>query len=280
MCPQNIEKGDFMSYNISNLQVDLFNAMKSRPNGGVYSGRALGNSANIPLWTPDKIQSYFNGIVTAHNLFFTELSLKDFAQLIVCESCQESTGDYRLGVKPVDLNDHSSAGIIQVTPGSVLLDYQNWGVPIIDVTGKIILNPQSVLDLDLNDPGVCVVIWAFYTKNVVVMGVSLNEYGNRVAWNIPTGEMTRDFGNAQAVWLSGGGVSNDRHTTTGQRAYQDYYNRILDYYIASGFGTKVQFDNLLNTPLNNKVLAVYNIENNLIDNRDTCFGIDKIGIYS
>jgi hypothetical protein len=265
------------SYTQQDLQNDMFNAMKSRPNGGFYSGRALGNNANLAMWTPDKVHSYYEGIVTSHNLFFYYLGLRDFARLVICESMQESTGDYNLGVKPVNFKDHTSQGIIQVTSGSVVLDYYNWGQPIIGVSGKMAMSPSAVPRMNFADPGLSVVMWAWYTSNGVKMGVSMNEYGNRVKWNIRTGGVTRDFGNCMWTWL--GGPHNDRHNPATSSGYEDYYKRILDYYTQSGFGSKAEFDALLDTKLDTGIRAMYATQNNAIDNRDTCFGVDKIGFY-
>jgi len=45
------------------------------------------------MWTPPKVDSFYNGVVIAHHNFFAnELDLQDFARVIISESCQESTG--------------------------------------------------------------------------------------------------------------------------------------------------------------------------------------------
>jgi hypothetical protein len=259
-----------MSYTLSQFKVDLFNAMESRPDAGIFSKRALGNSKNKSLWSEAKIKSFYDGIVTSHNIFFPEFTLEEFAHLIICESMQESTGDYRLGVKPLNFKDHTSHGIIQVTPGSVLFDYYRFGQPIIDINGNMILSPSQTLSIDLNDPGVSIVIFSWYTTNSVSMGVSINEWINRVAWNIPIGKVKRDFGNCKLNWLAG--PHNDRHTN-GKAAFQDYYNRILDYFIAAKFGNKGNFDELISRPLRNKIQGVTNKK---IDNRNTLIGIEFV----
>lgn len=266
-----------MPYTIENLTADIFNTIRSRPQG-MYSGRALGNSANAAMWTSDKIQQFYNGIVTAFNLFMTGMELTDFARLIVCECAQESTLSWDLGVKPVVLTDHTSQGIIQTTPGSVLLDYSNYGTPICDVTGKIVLNPRTVTSLDLADPGVCIIIWAFYNTNSVKMGVSMSEYENRIAWNIPVGGVTKVYANLMETWLSGPHNDVVKNPKSAQ-GFQDYYLRILDYYTVSGYGSKTEFDALLATPVNDNILAMYTTQNNTIDNRDTVFGTECIGVY-
>jgi hypothetical protein len=255
-------------YSITNFKADLFNAMKSRPDTGLYGG--LGNSQNILLWTPDKIQSFYNGIITANNLFYRELQLIDFARLIICEAMQESTGDFRLGVKPIDLNDHTSHGIIQVTPASVLLDYYNYGLPIIDYQGHLVLSSGKVKGLDLSDPGIGVIIWAWYTHNCVVMGVSMNEWMNRIAWNTPTKGVKRIYKNSLITWLEG--PHNDCTVRT-DPGFDHYYYRIMSYYTVSGFGDKAKLDTLLNTPLTDRLIGVYPMIDNKINNRDSSIGI-------
>jgi hypothetical protein len=252
------------TYTVTQFKNDLFNAMITR--NPIYSGRGLGNSSNINLWNDKKVQSFYNGVLTAHKLFFSnELSLINYARLMICESMQESTGDYNLGVKKVDFNDHTSHGIIQVTPGSVLIDYYNYGKPIVDINDDFILNPADVLNLDLSDPGVCIVIWALYTKNSVLMGMSFNEYINRIKWHSTPSNVTKDVGNCLFNWL--GGPRNDRHANNSP--FDDYYKRILDYYVCSGFGTKAEFDSILDTKLNDKIFGIYDIHDCKINNRDT-----------
>lgn len=259
------------TYTLEQFQKDLFHSMLSRPNEGFFSGRALGNTANRVLWTREKVKSFYDGVVTSQRLFFPEFTLEEFAHLIICESMQESTGDYRLGVKkPISFKDHTSHGIIQVTPGSVLFDYYRFGQPIMDVNGNMILSPNRTEDIDLNDPGVSIIIFSWYTTNCVSMGVSINEYIHRKEWHITIGKVKRDFGNCKLNWLAG--PHNDRHRN-GQKAFQDYYNRILDYFIASGFGTRAIFDELIGRPLREKIQGV---SNRKIDNRNTVLGTEFI----
>jgi hypothetical protein len=104
------------------------------------------------------------------------------------------------------------------------------------------------------------------------MGVSIKEWIYRKEWNIPIGGVKRDFGNCQLNWLAG--PHNDRHKDSS--AYNDYYNRILDYWIAAGFGNKAEFDLLISKEFSNEIIGVYTRTNNRIDDRDTSFGIDKI----
>jgi hypothetical protein len=253
------------SYSIQQFKKDLFNAMVSRP--GKYSGRALGDTSKIALWTDNKVQQLYDGICLAHTLFFTkEMSLIDFGHMIVAECMQESTGNYNLGVRPVDFKDHTSQGIIQVTSGSVVKDFYNWGKPIMDANGKFIMSRNNVMELDLSDPGLCIVVWAWYTKNSVLMKMSMNEYGYRKEWHSVGSIVTPDFGNCMLTWL--GGPRHNRQTD--RKPFEDYYLRILDYFEAAGFGTKAKFDALLNTKLDNKIIGFYDIIDNKINNRDTC----------
>jgi hypothetical protein len=261
-------------YDITQFKADLFNCMKSRPNGGVYSGRALGNTENIKLWNDKLIERFYSGIVTAHNLFHFEHELIDFARLVICECMQESTGNYRLGCKKVDFSDHTSHGIIQVTPGSVLKDYRDWGVPIMDVSGAMILSPSLTHEIDTTDPKVSVIIWAWYTKNCVNATMSLAEYFNRDLWNLAPRDITQTYQTAMLTWLSGPSNCAVKNFAS----FKDYYLRILDYYTQSGFGNKETFDKLLSTKLQGGMIGVMSGRNQKFQNRDTCCGINKINI--
>ena len=233
-------------YGTRELLADLTLALASRP--GPLSGRYLGNPANLALWTPLKVQQLMIGLRAAQSQFFPELSLQDFARLMVAEGAQESTGDWNLGVRPIDFSDHASQGFLQVTPASVVLDYANYGLPIQDANGKVLIDPAKVSRMTLANPGTNVLLWSWYTRNSVATGVSMNEWINRVAWNIPVGKVTRDFGNAQFTWLAG--PHNDRHVAGA--GYDDYYRRIADYYVTSGFGSQQRFDQLLATPFDSR----------------------------
>lgn len=260
-----------MLYTLEQFKKDLLNAIESRPDEGHFSGRPLGNGANRSLWTPDKIKSFYDGVVTSQLNFFPEFRLEEFAHLIICECMQESTGDYRLNVpKLISFKDHRSFGIIQITPGSVLLDYYRFGSAIMDINGKMILSPSRTLDINLADPGSSIVIFSWYVSNCVSCGVSINEYLHRDEWHIKTGKVRRDFGNCMLNWLAG--PHNDRHTN-GQKAFQDYYNRILDYFIASSFGTQATFDELISRPLREKIQGISKTK---IDNRNTALGLEFI----
>lgn len=259
------------SYDIQRFQKDLFSAMESRPNGGIFSGRPLGNSKHRELWTKDKIKSFYDGVVTSRNIFYSMFSLEEFAHLIISECMQESTCDYRLNItKPFTLKNHESFGLIQVTPASVLFDYYRYGHAVIDINGKMIVSPSRTLDINLADPCASIILFSWYTSNCVSMTVSINEFIHKDEWHIKTGKVTRDFGNCQLTWLAG--PHNDRHTN-GKKAYEDYYNRILDYFIAAGFGSKNDFDELISRPL---PLRIQGISKTKIDNRNTALGLEFI----
>lgn len=249
----------WLDYDKKQMQVDLFQAMQSRP--GKYSGRALGNSSNIPLWTKDKVDSLWEGIATAYVRFFKKefRSLRDFGRLIICEGMQESTGIWNLGCKTVDFDDHTSHGFIQVTPGSNMKDFSDWGTSIRSVlknrSDKILLDPSKVKDMNTADPCMNILMFAWYTKNCVNMGVSMNEYAHRELWHIPKQEgHSKVYAACQAVWLAG--PRTYINTDAGWKSYEDYYNRILDYFTQSGFGTKEYFDSLVYTTIVNELLNV------------------------
>jgi hypothetical protein len=258
------------TYTCDTFKNDLFTAMKS--NKFIYSGRPLGNTENIKLWTNDKIKSFYNGIITSHKVFFrNEFSLKDFSRLIICESMQESTGNFNLGVRKVRFDDHTSMGIIQVTPGSVLKDYSMFGLCMIDVNGKMI-NPNYTTDIDLSDPGLCIQIWSWYNKNCVLMKMSMNEWIHRIEWNSNPSNVKPLYKNVLYNWLAG--PHNDVDLKPGP--FEDYYLRVLDYFVVSGFGNKDYFDKLMNTTISNNIKGIHNGKNNKINNRDNCIGIKEL----
>ena len=232
---------------------DLFAAMVTHYGDGPLSGRPLGNTANIHMWTPEKVQSFYNGIVVAHNNFFSrELELSDFARVIISESCQESTGNFSLNVKPINFTDYDGCGIIQVTPASVLLDYQRFGEPIPDLEGKVMLDPSTVTEIDLADPGLSIPIWAWYNKNTVLAGVSLNEWFHQKEWWVKPVNVTKDFGNCLYTWLAG--PRHDRHTN--DTGFLDYKNRVTDYWTVAGFGNQSHLDAIFNVSLETKMLFI------------------------
>lgn len=236
------------TYSVSQMAADLRRVLKPSDNMGRYSKRHIGDPAKIKLWTPEKYKRLYEGITAGYQYFYGNIGfdLKTFARLVLCEGGQESTGDYNLGVKPIDLADMTSHGFIQVTPGTVVKEYVSWGMPV----GNLI-DPKTVQQADLSDPGINVALWAWYTYNALGLGMSLKEYGNP-QWNSQPSKITKDFGNAQYAWL--GGPRNSRYENENEQKRPenellDYYHRNLDYWVGAGFGTKEQFDQLVDTPV-------------------------------
>ena len=87
------------------------------------------------MWTPDKIQSLLNGIVTAHDVFYSNISLTDLAHLVISEGAQESTGNYNL--------PGWSEGFIQSTPSTVGQDFINHGNAVTSSVGTMICSYPS-----------------------------------------------------------------------------------------------------------------------------------------
>jgi hypothetical protein len=217
-------------YSVAQLKADIGTVLQLH--APVYSNRNLGNPANVALWTPDKIASLYRGIATAQQ-FFPQLSMTDLAHLVAAEGAQESTGNFAL--------PGYSVGFLQVTPNTVVQDFTNHGRPILAPDGSAVVTPG--ITADLTDPAQNVALWAWYTHNVVVAGMSLNE----VALGFKQGGVTPDFGNAQFDWLAG--PHNDRHNPAVAASYKDYHDRIKDYFVQANFGTDAQFEQLLGTSI-------------------------------
>jgi hypothetical protein len=180
---------------------------------------------------------------------------KDFAQVVMCECLQESTGNYNLWVGPIMFNDGDAHGVIQVTPQSVVLDYHVWGQPIIDVSGTVVCRPHEVAKWDLSHCTLNLIMWAWYTRNTLGAGMSLNELGFP-EWHRRPNNIVRDFGNALYVWL--GGPENyrqDPQKIKDNPGHLDYYLRVKDYYVCN-MGTEADFERIFNTPVPNKQIAI------------------------
>lgn len=283
-------------YDIHQFREDLVNAMQSRPNTGGLSGRALGNTSNIAKWSPGDVERFFLGLRTAYGAFFSseKINFRTYCRVIICECMQESTGDRTLGFntgggfKPV-VNidtDHRSYGLIQVTPASVVRDFHHFGQPIICADRKELLVPGEARTLDLTDPFVNIVIHAWYTKNSVSCRMSLREHVFRDVWHIvPRKNIAPDLGNCMFTWLAG--PHNDRQDPKQAPAFADYYNRVCDYFVASGFGSRADFDRALAADFVNtstkKTWGVYDDAVNTygekefmkvhMNDRDTVFGL-------
>lgn len=240
-----------VDYTKKQMMLDVQALLQAHP--GPLSGRPLGNPTNVQLYTPERLQQLWEGVCTAWARFFRREfpSLREFARVVLCECAQESTMDYRLGVRAVSFQDHTSHGVIQVTPGSVLKDYSTWGTPIKSVlkgrTDVVIADPAQTLQFDTSDMCLTITLWAWYTSNCVKCGVSLNEYAHRKAWHIQVGGVPRTYANCLLTWLAG--PRNDTGTPSGAQSFADYYARICDYYVQGGFGTREAFDAHLATQL-------------------------------
>ena len=245
-----------MAYYFQDFKKDFIKGITNEKIGP-FSGRYIGGKARLPLWdNNDKFIELYNGLLSAYNLFYFDLgiSFKDFAQVVMSECLQESTSDYNLWVGPISFDDGDAHGIIQATPQSVILDFHVWGQDIIDVSGNVILRTQDVKKWDLSHCTLCILIWAWYTRNTLSAGISLNEYGFRDQWYGQRHQGIKDewvnFGNALYVWL--GGPSNYREKPGNN---QDYYLRVKDYY-TQNFGTEENFEKIFNTKVPKQTYAL------------------------
>ncbi len=245
-----------MNYTLDEMTKDFTKAL-TNSRMGPFSHRYIGDPSKISLWNKDKFIELYNGLASAYILFYNDIgiSFKDFAQVVMCECLQESTGNYNLWVSPIMLNDGDAHGIIQATPQSVILDYHVWGQPIIDVSGSVILNPKEISKWDLSHCTLNLIIWAWYTRNTLAVGMSLNEYGFP-EWHRQPNNIVRDFGNALYIWL--GGPENFRQDQTkiaNNPGHLDYYKRVKDYYVCN-MGTEEQFEKMFSTPIPKKLVAI------------------------
>ena len=202
---------------------------------GIYSNRPLGNSDNIALWTPDQVARLYQALVVTHASSYAMLALPDLAHLVLAEAAAESTGNFNLGIGGAQ---SGGWGLLQVTPDTVVVDYNNHGLALQTAAGAVLLDPNT--SHNLADPGVNALIWGWYTKNAVAFGTSANQAaaGQR-------GTVVPDYGNALFAWLAGPG--HDRHSETDNANYNDYYQRNEDYFVQAGFGTAADFTALMNT---------------------------------
>ena len=217
-------------YGVAELRADLSRALAPYHDPSVGW---LGRAGIMSKWTPAKLTQLMEGIGNVNALFYPEFSRRDIARLIICEGAQESTGDYDLGARAIDFNDHGAQGFIQVTPGSVVKDFRDFGKKIVNARGHVVLDPARARSYDLRNVRTNVAFWGWYTHDTVVAGVSLNEWEHRAAWHIATGGVTRDYGNAMYTWLAG--PRHDRHKDDG--AFREYHGRIAAYWRHAGFGS-------------------------------------------
>ena len=226
----------------ANVRDYLTSALQAR--SGLYSNRNLGGPTNLALWTPAKLDQLQQGIATARQ-FYPNIPPQTLAKLIIAEGAQESTGDFSAGILPGQTDFSQAAtnsnglGFLQVTPKFAVQDFINYGTAIKAPDGSTVVDPKG--PIDLANPAVNVALWAWYTHNAVAAGESMAE----VALGHAGSPVTRDFGNAQWSWL--GGPHNDRHDPSTAGGYQDYHDRIKDYFVQSGFGSAAEFEALLST---------------------------------
>jgi hypothetical protein len=222
-------------YSITDLTRDLNAAMASRPVGPL-SGRGLGNPANLELWGDEEIESLYEGLETARASLYPEFTMQEFARVATCVGMQESTGDLALYVAEGGV----SQGLMQVSPATVVVDYEEFGLPIPPV-----VSPR--VELRLDDPGTSVVMWAWYTRVSALSGVSVAEYVNRVAWDIDISNAERTLASGMLAWLEGPGADADDPAVRDH--FRDYTSRIGDYWTESGFGSVSELNALMQRPL-------------------------------
>lgn len=245
-----------MEYTIEELTKDFSTALGNSC-VGPYSKRYIGDPAKLKMWTADKYAELYNGLASAYALFYSDIGIpfKEFAQVVMCECLQESTGNYNLWVGPVMMNDGDAHGLIQATPQSVLLDYHVWGQQMVDVSGSVIVRPHEVLQWDLSHCTLNLMMWGWYTRNTLGAGMSLNELGF-VEWHRRSNDIVRDFGNALYIWL--GGPENYRQDAKKIKespGHLDYYLRVKDYYVCN-MGTAKDFERIFNTRVPRKQIAI------------------------
>lgn len=245
-----------LGYTFEQMRSDFTKAL-GNSRVGPYSGRYIGDPSKLTLWTKAKFEELYNGLVSAYVLFYSDIgvSFKNFAQVVMCECLQESTGNYNLWVGPIMFNDGDAHGLIQATPQSVILDYHVWGQPMVDVSGQVVLRPDEVLKWDLSHCTLNLLIWAWYTRNTLGAGMSLNEFGFP-EWGRRPNNIVKDFGNALYVWL--GGPENYRQDKTkiqNNPGHLDYYNRVKDYYTCN-MGDEATFERVFNAPVPSRQIAL------------------------
>jgi hypothetical protein len=219
-------------YSLSNMVLDFAHVIQSRP-VGILSKRPLGNSANLDLWGMNEMQSLYDGISTVHSLFYEEHSQETIARLVLCLGMQESTGDLKLNVP-----SGRSQGFMQVSPESVLADF--------DTYGQVLPSPYAQLipgQVNVTDPGSAVKLWGWYGNVAAHSGVSVAEYVNRDLWNLSAVRCTPTLAHAVLAWLAG--PSADMSDSATKAHFKDYLNRIHDYWVGSGFGSRWKLQQLL-----------------------------------
>jgi hypothetical protein len=206
----------------------------------------LGRGGIINEWSQAKVASLNKGIQTAQQ-FFPNMSAKNLALLVVSEGAYESTGDTNLNVGSSDPG--AGQGFMQVTPQSVVKDYQAFGKEIKAPDGSTVLSPKG--PFDWGNVSQNVAMWAWYSQNSLAAGTSLAQH---FMPNQPpnVASANKDYGNVMFTWNQG--PSNDRHTKGA--SFESYYASVADFYVNSGFGSQADYDRLMATPTGDKMSAI------------------------
>jgi hypothetical protein len=231
------------SYGLSDMVLDFAHVIQSRPSG-IFSHRPLGNSQNLDLWAMSEMESLYDGIATVHGLFYDEYSRETIARLILCVSMQESTGDHALHVPA-----GRSQGLMQVSPESVVADFDTYGQTL-----PSLREPLTPGRVNVSDPGTSVKLWGWYGNAAAHTGVSVAEYVHRVEWQIAAHRLRPTLAHALLAWLAG--PSADVGQAATKAHFEEYLNRIQDYWIAAGFGSQRRLQLLLKRRLRGNVTYV------------------------
>jgi hypothetical protein len=192
----------------------------------------------------EKFDRLYGGIVAVQSAFYEEYSLQTLTRMILCVGMLESTGDPFLNYP-----DGQSQGFMQVSPASVVADYNAYGQII--SSPSVSLVPDAV---DVTDPGTSVMLWGWYGNIAAHTGVSIAEYVNRVEWNKDAHRRRPNLGHAILAWYAG--PSADLSNEKIKRNFQDYLDRLSDYWVGSGFGSQGQLYHLLRRRLQGNVTHV------------------------
>ncbi len=134
-------------YTAAQPTTDMSTVLQNRT--PICPNRNMGNPSHIAMWTPAKIQSLLNGMITAHDVFYSNINFTDLAHSIIAEGAQESTGNYSLL--------GWSEGFILSTPSTVGQDLISHGQAVTSPAGTFILPDKSA---DYDDPGQNIATWA------------------------------------------------------------------------------------------------------------------------
>jgi hypothetical protein len=221
-------------YTLAHMVLDFAKAIQYVPNGP-YSMRALGNPANLAKKDLPGMQSLYSGISAVNSHFYEEFDRGALAKLILCIGMQESTADFAL-------DTGVSVGYMQVSPASVVLDFDTYGKTVSYSGGSV--TPGAV---NVSDPGTSVILWGWYGNLAAHTGVSVAEYVNRKVWNIRAVRDKSTIQDAMLAWLLG--PASRTSDPVIRRQFTDYVNRVADYWVVSGFGNRRDLQLILTKPL-------------------------------